>query len=308
MISNIFKVSAKSSKTSMFLIVLLLVFLTISTVFAQSKTIIKLEGTTWEGAPISYSVGSAMGTLQCFFSFEKQDKAVRSCVAMQSNGTMPGYNVNDPLYNPVTNDPYQPKLVITPGGAASSDIVGKFKQTNNSIQIEFFGAVMKVKIKDNIVLYGETIYTDKSIPNENWVMRRVSDITKPSVSPSIKSGTSITEADMKDRFDESDLIDGEISKLLEYRGMADIKVESGEYGEALKMYDRILQVYAKRAEIEATRRGVSPDLLVTVLFLDIPNVYNRRGLAKVKTGDKTGACSDFKSAASFENYGKYCMK
>jgi len=140
---------------------------------AQSRSrSIGLEGTEWQGAPSSYAVGSAIGTLQCVLIFESQGKALHKCLAIQSPGTMAGTNLNNPMYLPGVDNPYTPRLVITPGGTAASEAVGKYTQTGNSIRVEFSDAILIITLKDD-VMFGETIYNDTRKGREKWVMQKI---------------------------------------------------------------------------------------------------------------------------------------
>lgn len=133
---------------------------------------INLEGTEWQGAPITYAVGSALGTFQCNFIFKSAGKAIYKCLAIQLPGVMAGSKLNDPTFVPGTDNPYRPKLVTTPVGSALGEFRGKYTQSGNSIHIEFSDALMNVRIQDDI-LFGETVYNDTSKSKEKWVMRRL---------------------------------------------------------------------------------------------------------------------------------------
>ena len=145
--------------------------LTVISMQSRSASI-NLEGTEWQGAPITYAVGSALGTFQCNFIFTREGKAIYKCLAIQSTGVMAGSNLNDPMFVPGTDNPYRPKLVTTPGGSASGEFRAKYVQSGNSLHIKFSDAVMNVRMKDDI-MFGETLYYDTSKAKEKWIMQKI---------------------------------------------------------------------------------------------------------------------------------------
>lgn len=157
-----------------FLSVGFLMVIMFGAVKAQTRSAsVDLQGTEWEGAPISYAAGSAVGTLQCFYIFENQGKVIYKCLAFQSPGTMAGTNLNDPAFIPGVDDPYKPKLVVTPGASGTSEVAGKYVQNGNSIRLEFADAVMNATVNGNI-LTGKTVFKNAGKGKEKWVMQRIS--------------------------------------------------------------------------------------------------------------------------------------
>jgi hypothetical protein len=162
----------------------------LSVIGMQSRSAsINLIGTEWQGAPITYAVGSALGTFQCSFIFKGEGQAIYKCLAIQSPGVIAGSNLNDPTFVPGIDNPYRPKLVMTPLTSASGESRAKYTQSGNSIRIEFSDARMNVTIKDNI-LFGETTYSDTSKGKEKWIMQKLSNSSSSGKSTEISSNKS----------------------------------------------------------------------------------------------------------------------
>lgn len=166
------RMAGNISISALFLAASLVMLWCLNDTSAQSRSAsINLEGTEWVGAPMTYAVGSAMGTLQCSYIFEAKGRASYKCLAIQSPGTMAGTNLNDPMFLPGVDNPFKPKLVTTPGGSAMSESLGRYTQSANLIHVEFADAIMNIIIKDN-VLSGETVYKDSSKGKEKWAMQK----------------------------------------------------------------------------------------------------------------------------------------
>lgn len=137
---------------------------------AQNRPVApNLEGTEWEAVFILPA-----GTVQCRYLFGDQGTATSRCFAITAPGTMAGTNINDPMFNPMADDPYKPKLVITPPTSGPvNEVSGKYSQTGNSIRVEFSDAVVNATIYNN-VLSGEFIYKDSSKGKLNWNAQRSS--------------------------------------------------------------------------------------------------------------------------------------
>lgn len=158
----------------------------ILTSIAQDRSVApKLEGTEWEGAIVNYPTAWGLGSVQCCYIFGNQEKAISRCRAIQSTGVTAGTNINDPMFNPMADNPYKPKVVTTPMGVGLSEVVGKFMQHGSSVRIEFPGAVVNATINDN-VMSAETIYRDASKNREKWEMQRLYDNECSAIGISLK--------------------------------------------------------------------------------------------------------------------------
>ena len=276
----------------------LLILLSANFFYVQGQSVSSnLEGTDWEVTVMDYykPYSSIEGVI---YRFGTQNK-VKLCLA----GTV----MRDVRRN--LND----QMDLVPMLAWDCTSVGTFKQTVNSVRIEFPNAhVIEATIEGNL-LKGQ-ITSRQTNETKNWAAQKMSDAGKNTETRVMSAKDLLTKADalMKQgKYREAidnytaalkfNLSDEE--KLIAFGNCGNARVELKDYKEAKADYKQFFDIYFQRNKNDdPTLTGFESKPKVSKEIKEILiNVKNGEGIIEYMIGDKIEACMWFNSSCSLAN-------
>lgn len=296
----------------------------------QGQSAARLEGSSWQGnTEFDLNTGDIMN-IEFTYIFSKNRKVELAFLAFISGLEYQNTNNNtiQPVFNPL-------KSTFSGTEVCIYELAGKSIQikcpTTGNVNATINGSRMKGEIASKL----KGVNSKK----ETWIIERrltESNSSSPSAprnspeTPKAQNPTPKPSSDKK--YDQ--LVSHNAESMRSFLLRAEAKMEMGDYRGAIHDFDRVEQLASKRigaptqiywqrgnAKFELQNyQGALADYnqffkrsditeikrnLDTLTKPRLANILNRRAVSKLKLGDMTGACEDFRESCEVGN-GDFC--
>jgi tetratricopeptide (TPR) repeat protein len=229
--------------------------------------------------------------MQVIYGFEKQGKVALSLAAVMMQPPRRTLDM-DGNWKTETYAPTVERMIVPNG---------KYSQNGNSIRIEFSDHVINATLTGNR-MEGEAV-RKQSGKKAKWVADKI-----PNAGTNVDSRANgkdlLTKADeLKKQGKYLDAVEnytaaiglnlGVADKLLAHSNRGDAKLQLKDYRGAIADYSQFIELMSGEGEDITgfeSRPNISDDLELIV--------FNNRGVAKDRFGDKVGACKDFSTSCA----------
>lgn len=266
---------------------LLLLFIPFPVRTQNTSTTIKLEGTQWEGKPLSQgNIDGSITVLTTTYTFEKQGKATLLTVISKGIGMAT-------IGTPYGDIPY----------ATARTLSGTYKISGNSVYIDFPDRAIDATISGD-VMKGILITKNNNLRSDWIVGRTLNSNGSSPISDKSKPSQRTTDVDRNKR----------VENALNSYNDGDKLYRKGKYNEAIAKFNEAInllsdlpvrfQIYSYRGRAKVKLedyKGAIEDFDVCIQNVEgevkakryLEDSYEWRGYAKLAINDYKGALADY---------------